>query len=60
MIAAAPPTTTKAPSEVSARSYPMNRGVIRLSMTFDCWKKSCHARDCGADDRDHEQEPPWS
>ena len=20
----------------------MNRGVIRLSMTFDCWKNSCH------------------
>jgi hypothetical protein len=40
--AAAPPTTTNAPSEVSARSYLMNRGVIRLSMTLDCWKNSCH------------------
>jgi hypothetical protein len=20
----------------------MKRGVIRLSMTFDCWKNSCH------------------
>ena len=27
---------------VSARSYGMNRGVIRLSMTLDCWKNSCH------------------
>jgi len=27
---------------VSARSYPMNLGVIRLSMTLDCWKNSCH------------------
>ena len=26
---------------MSARSYPMNRGVIRLSMTLDCWKNSC-------------------
>ncbi len=40
-IAAAPTTTTKAPSVVSARSYPMNRGVIRLSITLDCWKNSC-------------------
>ena len=41
-IIAAEITTTNAPSVVSARSYGMNRGVIRLSMTLDCWKKSCH------------------
>ena len=42
MIAAAPITTTIAPSTVSAFSYSSHRGVMRLSMTFDCWKKSCH------------------
>ena len=41
MIAAAPPTTTNAPSVVSARSYGMNLGVMRLSTTLDCWKNSC-------------------
>ena len=40
-IAVAPMMTTNAPSVVSARSYGMNRGVIRLSMTLDCWKNSC-------------------
>ena len=40
-IIAAEITTTNAPSVVSARSYGMNRGVIRLSMTLDCWKNSC-------------------
>src|SRR5260370_1054425 len=42
MIAAAPITTTKAPITVSAFSYSSHRGVIRLSTTLDCWKKSCH------------------
>ncbi len=41
-ITAAPPTTTSEPRKVSARSYLMNRGVIRLSITLDCWKNSCH------------------
>jgi len=42
MMAAAPMTTTKAPTTVSVRSYAIQRGVMRLSTTFDCWKKSCH------------------
>ena len=42
MMNAAPTTTTKAPTTVSVRSYAIHRGVIRLSTTFDCWKKSCH------------------
>ena len=41
MIAAAPMTTTNAPITVSAFSYSSQRGVIRLSITLDCWKKSC-------------------
>ncbi|CPU21850.1 Uncharacterised protein [Mycobacteroides abscessus] len=40
--AAAPITTTSEPITVSARSYPMKRGVMRLSTMLDCWKKSCH------------------
>ena len=35
-------TTTIAPITVSARSYGIQRGVMRLSTTFDCWKNSCH------------------
>src|SRR5580658_1548058 len=42
MIALAPMTTIIAPKTVSARSYGIHRGVMRLSTTLDCWKKSCH------------------
>src|SRR5260370_26966938 len=40
MIADAPTTTTTAPITVSAFSYESQRGVIRLSMTFTCGKKT--------------------
>jgi hypothetical protein len=40
--AAAPTITMTMPIQRSAFSYFMNRGVIRLSITYDCWKKSCH------------------
>ncbi len=41
IMAAAPMTTTMMPIHRSAFSYFMKRGVIRLSMTYDCWKNSC-------------------
>ncbi len=41
-IMQAPPiTTTPMPIARSAFSYFMKRGVMRLSMTYDCWKNSC-------------------
>lgn len=41
MIATAPIITTAMPIHRSAFSYLIQRGVIRLSTTLDCWKKSC-------------------
>ncbi len=42
MMAAPPTITTPMPMTRSTRSYRMNRGVMRLSTTYDCWKNSCH------------------
>src|SRR6266851_1655440 len=42
-MSAPPPTmTVTMPIHRSVFSYRMNLGVIRLSMTYDCWKNNCH------------------
>ena len=42
MMAPAAATNAIVPSPVSIRASRSHRGVIRLSITFDCWKKICH------------------